>query len=145
MFGIFYNLAIHGRKSASHLGSDVVRTYTICGVLTLLIWMLYPIAWGLSEGGNIIAPDSEAVFYGVLDLIAKPVFSIVLIFGHWNIHPARMGLVLRDYDSEPNYFGSHGGGVHGEKSALGNGHNNDAVVDGQESATVINSPAETTV
>lgn len=36
--------------------------------LQFIIWILYPIAWGLSEGGNVIQPDSEAVFYGVLDL-----------------------------------------------------------------------------
>lgn len=131
MFGIFYNLAIHGRKSAAHLGTDVVRTYTICGVLTLFIWLLYPIAWGISEGGNLISPDGEAVFYGILDLIAKPVFSIALIFGHWNIDPARMGLVLRDYDSDPDYFHIAKSGGHGEKNGLGNGTAHDAVADDQ--------------
>ena len=60
-------------------------------IWTLLIWLLYTIAWGLCEGGNVITPDSEAVFYGVLDFCAKSVFSIALIIGHWNIRPARMG------------------------------------------------------
>lgn len=108
----------------------------MCGVLTLFVWLLYPIAWGVGEGGNVIPPDSEAIFYGVLDFVAKPVFSIALIYGHWNIDPARMGLVLRDYDEAPNYFGtyspSHGG--HGEKGT--NGH----AADG-ENAPVINAPA----
>jgi hypothetical protein len=39
-----------------------------------------------------------------LDFLAKPVFSIALIVGHWNINPERMGLKLRDYDEEPSYF-----------------------------------------
>lgn len=136
MFGVFYNLVIHGQKSARSLGTDVYRTYMMCGVLTLFVWLLYPIAWGVGEGGNVIPPDSEAIFYGVLDFVAKPVFSIALIYGHWNIDPARMGLVLRDYDEAPNYFGtyspSHGG--HGEKGT--NGH----AADG-ENAPVINTPA----
>jgi bacteriorhodopsin len=34
----------------------------------LIVWMLQSICWGLSEGGNVIQPDSEAVFYGILDL-----------------------------------------------------------------------------
>lgn len=38
-------------------------------VFQIIVWILYPIAWGLSEGGNKIQPDSEAVFYGILDLI----------------------------------------------------------------------------
>lgn len=47
------------------------KTIFILGLtgLQLLIWVLYPVAWGLSEGGNVIQPDSEAVFYGILDLI----------------------------------------------------------------------------
>lgn len=46
----------------------------------MLIWILYPICWGLSEGGNRIQPDSEAVFYGILDLIT---FACVPIFLTW--------------------------------------------------------------
>ena len=38
------------------------------------IWMLYPICWGLSEGSNTISPTSEMVFYGILDIIAGPLF-----------------------------------------------------------------------
>ena len=58
---------------------------------TISLWFLYPIAWGLSEGGNVIAPDSEAVFYGILDILAKPVFGALLLWGHRNIDPARLG------------------------------------------------------
>lgn len=94
MFYIFYNLAGVGRKRAKLLGADVYKTYMLCGVVTLFVWLLYPIAWAISEGANIIAPDSEAVFYGVLDFCAKPVFSVLLIIGHWNIDPARLGLVI---------------------------------------------------
>lgn len=44
----------------------------------LLVWTLYPVAWGLSEGGNVIQPDSEAVFYGILDLITFGVMPAIL-------------------------------------------------------------------
>lgn len=79
------------RKHAAAIGPDVSRTYLICGVWTIFLWFLYPIAWGLSEGGNVIAPDSEAVFYGILDLMAKPVFGALLLWGHRNIDPGRLG------------------------------------------------------
>jgi bacteriorhodopsin len=102
MFYVFYNLAFEGRKRAKALGDDVSRVYTMCGVLTLGIWMLYPIAWGVSEGGNVISPDSEAVFYGVLDFCAKPIFSIMLIVGHWNIDPERLGLTINYGDAGPS-------------------------------------------
>lgn len=49
---------------------------------------------------NVIAPDSEAVFYGVLDFLAKPVFGALLLWGHRNIDPARLGLQIRDYNDD---------------------------------------------
>ncbi|KAK5141494.1 hypothetical protein LTR32_005958 [Rachicladosporium monterosium] len=97
MFGVFYQLAVVGRASAKRLGRDVHRVFLICGVLTLFVWLLYPIAWGLCEGGNVISPNDEAVFYGCLDFMAKPVFSIALIIGHWGIKPERLGLKIEDY------------------------------------------------
>lgn len=87
------------------------------------LWTLYPIAWGLCEGGNLIAPDSEAVFYGILDLMAKPVFGTLLLFGHRNIDPARLGLHIRDYDEDPSITAGTKG--HNEKIGT-NGHSNGA-------------------
>lgn len=43
-------------------------------------FILYPVNWGLSEGGNVIQPDSEGVFYGVLDLMLFWLIPIALIF-----------------------------------------------------------------
>ncbi|KXT16998.1 hypothetical protein AC579_7431 [Pseudocercospora musae] len=125
MFGVFWSLIGQGRLHAKHLGSDVSRVYFQCGILTLFIWTLYPIAWGLSEGGNVIPPDSEAVFYGVLDFIAKPIFSIALVWGHWNIDPARLGLKLRDYDADIAYHGNPGtsNGAAADKHFEANGTN----------------------
>ena len=96
MFYIFWNVGFEGRRRAKNLGNDVYRVYMACGVWTLFLWLLYPVSWGLCEGGNVISPDSEAIFYGTLDFCAKPVFSIMLIVGHWNIDPGRMGLKIRD-------------------------------------------------
>jgi hypothetical protein len=82
---------------------------------------MYPIAWGVCEGGNVIAPDSEAIFYGILDLLAKPGFSALLLWGHRNIEPGRLGLRIRDYGEDP----STQNGIGGEKSGHSiNGHHN---------------------
>ncbi|KAH7057227.1 hypothetical protein B0J12DRAFT_406718 [Macrophomina phaseolina] len=113
---IVYQLAWEARIHANHLGTDVGRVFLWCGSLTTVLWIVYPIAWGVAEGGNIIAPDSEAIFYGILDLLAKPVFGALLIFGHRNIDPTRLGLRIRDYDEDPAVVG---GAVGHEKR---NGH-----------------------
>lgn len=109
-FWVAWTVTMTARKFASGLGADISKTYTICGVWTIFLWFLYPIAWGLSEGGNVIAPDSEAVFYGILDIMAKPVFGALLLWGHRNIDPSRLGLHFSDYDDAPaTTSGSHTG------------------------------------
>ncbi|KAF2757286.1 family A G protein-coupled receptor-like protein [Pseudovirgaria hyperparasitica] len=125
MMYIFYQLAWEARIHANHLGNDIGRVFLMCGTLTLVVWLCYPIAWGVAEGGNIIAPDSEAVFYGILDLLAKPVFGAMLIFGHRNIEPARLGLHIRDYD-EPiaGAAASHAEKKAAHHNGTSNGHTN---------------------
>ena len=100
LFWIAYVLLWEARIHANFLGRDIGRTFLICGSWTTLLWFLYPIAWGVSEGGNVIAPDSEAVFYGILDIMAKPVFGALLLWGHRGISPARLGLQIRDFQGE---------------------------------------------
>jgi len=98
--------------------------------------MLYPLAWGLCEGGNVIPSDSEAMFYGILDQCATPVFSIMLVVGHWDIDPGRLDLKIRGYDEDPKLFEdskripgedsaySVSSGLQNGNNAATNGHNN---------------------
>ena len=60
--------------------------------------MGYPVCWGISEGGNVIAPDSEFIFYGILDCLLIPLSSGFFLWSHRNIDPARLGISMRDYD-----------------------------------------------
>lgn len=133
---ILYQLVWEARRHSAPLGDDVRRCFFYCGSLTALLWLVYPIAWGVCEGGNVIAPDSEAVFYGVLDFLAKPVFGALLIFGHRNIDPARLGLAIRDYDDDPSVSGhmhsvqekqravnvASGSHTNGHSNGVSNGH-----------------------
>lgn len=100
LFYILYMLLWEARRHANLMGKDVGRIYLYCGCLTSFLWTLYPIAFGLCEGGNVISPDMEAVFYGCLDVFAKPIFGALLIWGHRGIDPARLGLEIRDYTGE---------------------------------------------
>lgn len=63
-------------KSATRLGPEFKTAYMGSAIYLSFIWLLYPIAWGLADGGNVIGADGEMVFYGVLDVIAKPVFTV---------------------------------------------------------------------
>ncbi|KAF3045671.1 ion channel activity protein [Didymella heteroderae] len=100
LFYIVYVLAFEARKHSAHYGAEVKKAFLYCGSLTTFLWILYPIAWGLCEGGNVISPDSEAIFYGILDFLAKPCFGALLIWGHRNIDPASIGMAIRDYEDD---------------------------------------------
>lgn len=81
MFLVFYDLIIIGWSSAKKLDASLGRTYITGTGILLILWTLYPVAWGLADGSNTISPDGEMIFYGVLDLLAKPVFAIVHLWG----------------------------------------------------------------
>lgn len=49
---------------------------------------------------NYINANSLPLVYGVLDFMAKPIFGALLIWGHRNIDPARLGLAIKDYDGD---------------------------------------------
>jgi bacteriorhodopsin len=108
LFAILYHLLWTGRKHAAPLGPEVKRTYMMITGLTVFLWLLYPICWGLSEGGNVISPDSENIFYGILDILSKVLFGALLLWGHRTIDPKRLGLHIRDYDDVPNTYNRHG-------------------------------------
>ncbi|OTB02950.1 hypothetical protein M426DRAFT_61240 [Hypoxylon sp. CI-4A] len=120
LFFIAYELLFDARRHAQVLGGDAKKTFMLCGTFLLFIWFLYPIAWGLSEGGNIIHPDGEAVFYGVLDVLAKPVFGILLLWGHRRLSSSQLGLRIRNRSEitsekyNPGYGQRDGVGVHNE-------------------------------
>ncbi|KAN0062043.1 hypothetical protein ACQY0O_006038 [Thecaphora frezii] len=77
---VLYSLFVPGLRSSGRFGAGY-RTAYLGGVSYLgLLWLLYPVCWGLSEGGNVIRPSSEMLFYGILDLLTKPVFCLYHLF-----------------------------------------------------------------
>lgn len=98
VFGLFslwvvaYTLLFSGRRSANEGGSDVGRAYQLPTAYLLFFWLiLYPIAWGVSEAGNVIAPNSEMVFYGILDLFTKLGVTALLLWTTKEIEHSRFG------------------------------------------------------
>ncbi|CCG81813.1 Opsin-1 [Taphrina deformans PYCC 5710] len=120
-FFVAWVLIVEARKNAHRLGSDVHRLYIGIAIWTATLWTLYPVAWGLSEGGNVTSSDGEAIFYGVLDLLAKPVFGLWILLGHKGIGMDRLGLV-----EGRNYLGEGTTGTQREKDVvLGDRHHRD--------------------
>ena len=122
---IVYELLFSVRNRANSLGSDIHKAYLIPAALESLIWLIYPIAWGVCEGGNVIAPDSEAVFYGILDIATIICIPALLLFSLRDIDLAR--LVPRGPRAEASV----------EKAAHQNGTNGAGGLDSSEAANPV--------
>lgn len=99
---VLWFLLFPARVNAKPLGAVPLRVYRNSAFFTAFVWMLYPIAHGVSSYGNVIPVDSEFVFYGIIDLLAMPVFLIYHLWslkklpyemlqlqsGHWSAYAA---------------------------------------------------------
>ncbi|SNX86346.1 related to YRO2 - strong similarity to HSP30 heat shock protein Yro1p [Melanopsichium pennsylvanicum] len=76
---VLYHVFASGLRSARRLGGGFERAFLSGSILLAFIWPLYPVCWALSEGGNVIGVSSEFLWYGLLDLLSKPVFAFLLL------------------------------------------------------------------
>ena len=81
----------HGPRTNFNAGPGLRTGYIRGSGFLVFITLLYPIAWACSEGGNVISPTSEAVWYGVLDLLLGPVFLFYFLFGLRKLDYATFG------------------------------------------------------
>ncbi len=65
----------------------------------------------------------------MLDFCVKPVFSVMLVVGHWNINPGRMSLRIRDF-TDPST--SEKDGADGAIKDGVNGHRNGTTATGAD-------------
>lgn len=82
MFWVFWNI-LSGIKSSEKIGGKQHRrVYLILTIWLLFFWCIYPVAWGLCEGSNVISVTGEMIFYGILDIFTKPIFALLFLFLH---------------------------------------------------------------
>jgi len=108
-WGFFaFTLFAYALLSASllHYGSLGARRFGLGPHYTgltgwfVFLLLLYPIAYGVSDGGNKISVTSSFIFFGILDLLNIPVFAIAFIllsnrwdYGALNLHFTQYGRV----------------------------------------------------
>ncbi|KIK25835.1 hypothetical protein PISMIDRAFT_28737 [Pisolithus microcarpus 441] len=87
----WYRLFAHSLRYPFRVGQNVRSGYWGLGAYVGFIWTLYPICWGLSEGSNTISPTSEMVFYGILDIMAGPLFLFFYMLRVSTLQSADLG------------------------------------------------------
>lgn len=114
---------LEGSRGAKRVG--VTRDHSLLAGWLNLLWLLYPIAFGLSDGGNQIGVTSGFIFFGILDVLMVPLLSFAVLFlarnwdyGHLNIAFTQYGRVNARPGTFPEKTTAPGaGGVTGEQAA----------------------------
>ncbi|WVW85248.1 hypothetical protein I302_107286 [Kwoniella bestiolae CBS 10118] len=105
-------LLSNGLKAANYRPRSTKGLFTLLAGGTFLVWMAYPIVFGLSEGANRITVNAEIIAYGVLDVIAKIGFTYLLLFLH--THEETGPWTLPEWwVSAPQGHGPDGRGIYG--------------------------------
>lgn len=66
------------REAAELLG--IQGDYMVLSVYLNVLWFLYPIAFGLTDGGNKIGVTGGFIFFGILDILSVPILSFAVLF-----------------------------------------------------------------
>lgn len=82
---VIWHVALHGSRMVKAKGNRVTKLFSSLAAFTLILWTIYPIVWGVADGSRRVSVDSEIVAYAVLDILAKPIFGLWLLFAHRQI------------------------------------------------------------
>jgi len=75
---LLFSTLVQGHSGARRVG--YTRHHGGLAGWTNLIWLLYPVAFGLSDGGNRIGVTPSFIFFGVLDILLVPAQAFAFIF-----------------------------------------------------------------
>ncbi|KAI0336460.1 heat shock protein 30 [Cubamyces sp. BRFM 1775] len=120
LFYLWYVLLGHGPRSTFAAGGVVRSGYIRSSGYLAFLLMLYPIAWGCSEGGNVISPTGEMIWYGILDLLAGPVFLFIFLWGLRSVDYGAFGLMSGKYTDAYGNGAGYGPGVAGAGPTMAN-------------------------
>jgi len=97
---IAYLLLVHYRK---FLNEHTRRPYTFQSIWLLVLWLIYPICWGLTDGGYIISVDYEHLWFAILDVLAKCFFGAFTVFLFRSALPYSEGYIADTVPDAPNH------------------------------------------
>jgi len=72
------SLLYTGSITAKRVG--ILKQYWLVSGWLAFVWLLYPIAYGIDDGGNTIGVTEGFIFFGILDTVTVPVLAPVVLF-----------------------------------------------------------------
>lgn len=96
-----FNTLFEGHRSLSARNFGPARGHHLAlAGWTNLLWLNYPIAFGISDGGNVIGVTPSFIYFGILDVLLVPVVALAFLalarkwdYGRMNIAFTQYGRV----------------------------------------------------
>lgn len=85
-------------RASNAAGAGAVRTHHLAlAAWTNLLWLNYPIAFGVSDGGNKIGVVGGFVYFGILDVLMVPVLALafLVLARRWDL--GRLNIAFTQY------------------------------------------------
>jgi len=89
---VIWHVGINGSNMVKAKGSAVSKLFGSLAIFSLLVWTAYPIVWGIAEGAHKTSINTETIIYAVLDILAKPIFGLWLLFSHRSLAESNIEL-----------------------------------------------------
>lgn len=67
------------RRIVKRKGGELFKVFTCFYGVIMFFWGIYPLVWGLCEGGNVLVPDAEGIWYGALDCLLLGVMPSLFV------------------------------------------------------------------
>ena len=80
-------------------GKDVSNVFVTFMSVIMFLWLIaYPTCFGITDGGNVLQPDSATIFYGIIDLLILSILPVLFMPLANYLGIERLGLI---FDEEP--------------------------------------------
>lgn len=101
---LLYSTMIHSSRSATRVA--IKRDYTMLAGWVNFIWLFYPIAWGLTDGGNYLGVTPSFIWFGILDilLLVGTGFAFAFLSRRWDY--SRLNIAFTQYGRVPHHAGT---------------------------------------
>ncbi|KAI1844136.1 hypothetical protein JX265_011030 [Neoarthrinium moseri] len=99
-----FNTLSSGASSAKRVG--VSGHHSFLAGWTNLLWLLWPIAFGVSDGGYTIGVTPTAIFFGVLDVLLTPVlaFGFLVLSRKWDYNKLNLAFTRYGRVNDGGHF-----------------------------------------
>lgn len=80
---VIWHIAVEGSLLVKGRGDRLAKVFGSLAGFILILWTIYPIVWGVAQGGHRMSVNGEIITYAVLDLLTK------VVFGFWILISSR--------------------------------------------------------